>query len=342
MKKLLKTENIVAVLFFLFVALFPMGASKYEIENFSNFYVTVVMALSVALIWGYCGIFSFGQCVFYGLGAYGYSLISLATGSTVLGVLVGILAAALVSLLLGYFIFYGKVNGLFIGILTLCLATMMETFMVQTSGPAWTLFGVPLGGFNGINNVPRLELFGIKFKGMEFYVLIALVMLAVYLGMRKLTHSKWGYALVSVRESKDRSEMFGYNTAKIQTLVFTAGGALAGLAGAMFSACMSYATPSTMGLTASAVVLVMVAAGGRKNPTAVMVTTLAYTWFAQVLAAAGNQYSNIILGLVLVFVILFLPDGILATFFRWTDQHVLSKFTGRKKRAAGVPAKEKA
>ena len=79
MKKIrfkLSTEKVSALIFFVFAFLFPMYSTLYQVDNFSNFYITVLVSFSIVLIWGFTGIFSFGQAAFYGMGAYTYAILS--------------------------------------------------------------------------------------------------------------------------------------------------------------------------------------------------------------------------------------------------------------------------
>jgi urea transport system permease protein len=114
-----------------------------------------LFALSVCLLWGYGGIISFGQAVFFGLGAYGYSWlttdtlgINLGSLGTLLGPLFGMLVAALLALALGYFLIYGKVAGPFFAIVTMAMS-----FMMQSLGSYWSRV---FGGSMGISNVPPI------------------------------------------------------------------------------------------------------------------------------------------------------------------------------------------
>jgi branched-chain amino acid transport system permease protein len=118
--------------------------------------------------------------------------------------------------------------------------------------------------------------------------------------------------------------MFGYNTPFIQMMIFAASGAIAGLAGVLYTSWGRYIVPSTMGITQATIPVVLVAAGGRKNPTAVVIFTLFYLMFSQRLAASGSQYSLILLGLILLLVVLFVPKGIIHSLFELIDGKILN------------------
>lgn len=319
--KSLCTENITAILILLFAVAFPFFNSAYKVDQFTGFYITCLLSFSIVLIWGYTGIFSFGQAAFYGIGAYTYAIISLCSDKnlTIVAAIVGVLLAGLLATILGYFIFYGGVNEIFTGIITLCVSIVLETFIVQTSGPEWKILGVWIGGYNGLNNIPKLQIGNFQFVNIWMYVLVIVVVFGIYFAFRKLTRSNTGYALFGIRESKTRSELFGYKTAKIQTLTFGVSGALAGLGGVLFSAWSGYVVPSTLSVGNSTVAVVMVALAGRKNVTGALIMTVIYSFITHEMAASGNVWSNVILGLLLVVIVMFMPEGALVELFKLLD-----------------------
>lgn len=327
------TENIAGLLTLLFALILPMTTTAYRVDQFTGYFITCLLSFSIVLIWGYTGIFSFGQAAFYGVGAYTYAIISLCSDKnlTLLAAVAGVAIAGLFALALGYFMFYGGVNEIFTGIITLCVSIVCETIVVQTSGPEYKILGVWIGGYNGLNNIPKLHIGDFIFTGNILYFLIIAVVFLIYLGFRRLTHSNSGYALFGIRESKERSELFGYKTAKIQTITFGLSGALAGLGGVLFSAWSGYVVPSNLSVDTSTVAVVMVALAGRKNVTGALIMTVAYSWFTNMMAASGNEYSNVILGVLLVLIVMFMPEGILAEIFNKIDQSVAKLYHKIKK-----------
>lgn len=323
MKKLnsVCTENIFAIGLFIFAIIFPIMNSAYTVDKFSYFYSVCLLSFSITLIWGYTGIFSFGQATFYGIGAYTYAIVSLCTDKnlTLLAIVAGVAITFVVALILGYFIFYGGVNEIFTGIITLCISLVCESFMVQTSGPEYKILGVWLGGFNGLNNIPKIKIGNLSLTDIKLYLVTVIITFVIYIVFRIISHSNIGYAMFGIRESKSRSELLGFNTAKIQTLVFATSGALAGLGGVLFASWSGYVVPSTLSVSASTVAVVMVAVAGKKNITGVMIMTVIYSWFTQYLASTGNKFSNIILGVILVLVVMFMPNGIMQELFTKVD-----------------------
>ena len=320
LKTLIKFENIVAFVFFIFIIAMPYIENAYKVDNFTNFMILMILVLSVVLIWGFTGIFSFGQAAFYGIGAYTYGIISLASEDqnlTILGLVMAILVSGLFATIIGWFIFYGHISNVFTGIITMCITMALQMVLAQTSNTK--IMGVTLGGSNGLRGIPAIQIGDIKLTSYTLFYVIAIVLFLIYLFFRHMQHNKLGYTMFGVRESYIRSELFGYDTAKIQMIVFGVGGALAGFAGALFAGWSGYIVPDAMDLSASTIVVVIVAIAGKKNVTGAIVMTAIYEWLSQYLAKQGSQYSQVIIGLILIVVIVFLPEGVFPNIFSIAD-----------------------
>jgi urea transport system permease protein len=305
-------------------ALIPQFLNAFAVSNLTYFLLWVFMALGLSLIWGYAGILSFGQTAFFGLAGYTYGVISVNLGDTGLwtwfALIVALAMPAVLALVLGYFMFYGGVRDVFVGIVTLSVTLVFETFMAQTAGPEWTIGEARLNGFNGMSNMPPLTLaWGenpLIFDGPAFFWLVLALVVVVYVGLRILVNSRFGNVLVAIRENADRAEMLGYNVRMYQLVVFVIGSVLAGMSGALYTLWGSYITPSSMGLTAAALPIIWVAAGGRKDITATLLATVLLTWLSQQLAVKGNQYALIWMGAILLTVVLFAPQGLFVSLWK--------------------------
>jgi ABC-type branched-subunit amino acid transport system permease subunit len=320
-------------------SLLPTFVNAFAITNLTYFLVWVFMALGLSLIWGYSGILSFGQTAFFGLAGYTYGVISINLGDaglwTWFALLVSLILPIVLAVVLGYFMFYGGVRDVFVGIVTLSITLVLETFMAQTAGPEWTIGSARLNGFNGMSNMPPLTFpwgeNSIIFDGPAFFWLVLALVVLVYLGLRILVNSRFGNVLVAIRENPDRAEMLGYNVRLYQLLVFVIGSVLAGMSGVLYTLWGSYITPSSMGLTAAALPIIWVAAGGRKDLTATLLATVLLTWLSQQLAVKGNQYALIWMGAILLVVVLFAPEGLFVTLWK--------RLRGRKRTRQATAAK---
>ena len=297
----------------------PFLVESFVVNNLAYFLLWTFMALGLSVVWGYAGILSFGQTAFFGLAGYGYGVISLnlgdAHGLTWVAFLGALLLPTVFAAIVGYFMFYGGVRDVFVGIVTLSITLVMETFMAQTAGPAWAIGSARLNGFNGMSNMPPLTVSGVGeggfvLEGNAFYWFVLGLTVVVYLGLRRLLNSRFGNVLVAIRENPDRAEMLGYDVRLYQLAAFTIGGTLAGVSGVLYTTWGSYITPSAMGLTAAALPIIWTAAGGRKDITTTLVATVFLLWLSQTLAVQGAQYALVLMGVILLFVVLLAPDGL--------------------------------
>lgn len=303
----------------LVMAAAPFLVESFVVNNLAYFLLWTFMALGLSVIWGYAGILSFGQTAFFGLAGYGYGVISInlgaAPGLTWVAFAGSLILPTVFAAVVGYFMFYGGVRDVFVGIVTLSITLLMETFMAQTAGPEWAIGSARLNGFNGMSNMPLLTIPGVGEDGLAlegnalYWFVLALVVL-VYLGLRRLLNSRFGDVLVAIRENPDRAEMLGYDVRLYQLAAFTLGGTLAGLSGVLYTNWGSYITPSAMGLTAAALPIVWTAAGGRKDITTTLVATVFLLWLSQTLAVEGAQYALVLMGVILLLVVLVAPDGL--------------------------------
>jgi branched-chain amino acid transport system permease protein len=310
------------LLFALVVAaacVYPVFADGWTVGNAAYFLVWTFMAMGLGLVWGYAGALSFGQTAFFGLAGYTYGVLTLnigeAYGFTLVALVVAVILAAAFAAVLGYFMFYGRIRGVFVGIVTLSVTLVFETFMAQTAGPQWAIGEARLNGFNGMSGMPPLT---VPWFGGDvalwpdrplYYVLLALTVI-VYLWLRILLNSPFGNVLVAIRENPERAEMLGYDVRFYQLLAFVIGGGLAGLSGVLYTAWGQYITPNSMGLTAAALPVVWVAVGGRRDVTATLIGTLLVLALFQQLTIYGSQYALVAMGALLVLVVLLAPEGV--------------------------------
>ena len=320
-----KTEHVVTAALFVGAVIFSFTTTAYRINLFTNFYISIILCLSISLIWGFCGTFSFGQTAFYAMGGYVYAIVAMnidGPASTLIALFCAIVVTWLFAMFLGYFMFYGGVNDMFVAIMTICINLSFSIFLTQTGGDNWKVGNVQLGGLNGINRIPPLTIGSLQFKGIPLYYLALAILVACMAVFVWLSRSKTGYTLFAVREDRERSRMFGYNVPLIQMVVFGVGGALAALAGVLYTSWGGYIGPITLNMTAATIPVVLVAAGGRKKPAAAMLFAIIFYYVYHNLAANASEYTLIILGLALIIVVLFIPQGVFSALFTFFDEKI--------------------
>lgn len=308
----------VALALCLALFLYPLVGSPFGASNLSSFLLNVPLALGLSLLWGYCGVLSFGQMAFFGLAGYSYGVIAINLGggnATLLAAAAAIGLTMLVGLVIGYFIFYGRVSSWIVPVLTLVLTLVLETFLGQTAGYDWQIGEALLGGYNGMTNIPSLEVAGLQFNGFTFpiYFLVLAASIGLYLAARVLVNSHIGYVLVAIREDAERAELLGYDVRRYRLGVFTLAAGLAALSGVFYVSWGNYITPSTVGLLAATMPVLWVAVGGKASLTAVALSTVAIEALSDWLSVYSGEFAFIFMGALLVLGMSFAPDGILVT-----------------------------
>ncbi|MFC7173686.1 hypothetical protein ACFQL0_10675 [Haloplanus litoreus] len=210
--------------------MYPALRTTYYVSNTAFLLASAFLGLSLGLVWGYAGIFSFGQVAFYGVAGYTFGVVSInITGplGTVAGMAVAVFVAAAFAFLIGYFMFYGGVSDVYVAIITLAVTLVLNTFMGQTAGDEWAIGAARLGGFNGMTEIPSLALgvggTAVRIADVPYYYFVVGTLLLTYLGLRVLVNSDIGYVMVGIRENEERTELFGYDTQRVKLGTFTLG-----------------------------------------------------------------------------------------------------------------------
>jgi urea transport system permease protein len=317
MKLAIKKNKLEIIVFFI-LGVIPFFLDSYYLNNISYFMCWSFISLGLAVIWGMGGVLSFGQTAFFGLAGYSFSVISINfLGTTGVGIWTPILAlliTGLFGLIVGYFLFYGGIYDVFIGIVTLAITLVFETFMQQTAGPEYAIGEARLNGFNGMQGMPTIGFQDLQFgllEGVTQYYFILLVAAIILYCLYKFKNSKTGLIFSATKENRDRVASLGHNVQRVQLIAFVIASMLAGLSGILYTNWGGYITPSSMGLVSAALPVVWVAASGKKDFLSVFVGTIFLVWLSQTLAINGAQFAIIAMGLILVIATLFFPDGII-------------------------------
>lgn len=275
-----------------------------------------MLGLSLGLIWGFGGILCFGQAAFFGLGAYTYAIAAINIGESTVPMLLAVFVPAVFAAMLGAMMFYGRLNDVYLGVITLVVTLILFKFINSTAGPQYTIGNARLGGFNGIPGFQTLNVPGRPDEyiwGDAYFYVCAVALAAVYLLVSALLRSSFGRIAVGIRENETRMSLMGYDVRARKAVLFTVGAAIAGLAGALFANWGEIVTPSLFSLGQSAEIIIWCIVGGLG------------TRFGPILGAAGLAYlkfllgqqsmidNTLIMGLILVLFVLFLPRGAVPT-----------------------------
>ena len=270
--------------------------------------MNAVLGMAWNLLGGFGGQISFGHAMFFGVGAYTFTLLALGTGvHTVASLLAGGLLAALFALAIGAILFY--LRGPFFALGTLAVAEILRLLVSNWS----SLTGGGEGRY--LVGLPPLRLGGgieIPLEGKSVFLYGYLILfLITFLVINWLVRSRLGYYLLAIRSDPDAAEALGVNTTACKVVTFAISAFFTGLAGGIYAAYLKYIDPeSVMAVGVSASILFVAIMGG-----------LATTWGplvgAVVALVTGELFEHwfdrahlLSYGIFLVLVILYMPQGV--------------------------------
>jgi len=308
--------------------------SDFSLNRFGKFLAFAILALGLDLIWGYTGILSLGQGVFFGLGAYcmGMHLMLTIGKESVYGsdlpdfmvwnqvkelplfwkpfysfpaaIIGAILVPMLFALVFGFFAFRSRIKGVYFAIITQALALA-----------AWLVFNrndTNLGGTNGLTDFKQVIGYRLSDPGTQrvLYILTVLCLGAAYLLCQWIIRSRAGRVLVAVRDSEKRVVFSGYTPPNYKLFVFVVSAGLAGLAGLLYAPQVGIITPAQIGVLPSLEMVIWVAVGGRGSLAGAVIGAVSVNYGRSVLTNYFPELWPFILGGLFVLVVLLFPDGL--------------------------------
>ena len=314
----------------------PLHISTYGLTLIGKYLCYALLALSVDLIWGYCGILSLGHAAFFSLGGYAMGMYLMREigprgvyGDPVLpdfmvflnwkslpwfwygfnhfwfALLMMVLAPGSLALAFGWFAFRSRVTGVYLSIITQALTyALMLAFFRNDMG---------FGGNNGFTDFK--DILGFDLDSDRVHVVLLVItafMLAVsYLVCRMIVSSRAGRVIRAIRDAESRTRFLGYRVESFKLWVFVFSAVLAGIAGALYVPQIGIINPSEFSPINSIEVVIWVAVGGRGTlygaAAGAMLVNYAKTYFTSALPEAW-YYA---LGALFILVTLFLPRGII-------------------------------
>ncbi|HEX2441146.1 MAG TPA: branched-chain amino acid ABC transporter permease [Methylomirabilota bacterium] len=312
----------------------PLVVDQFELLQLTVFASMCILALSLGVVWGYGGILCFGQSAFFGLGGYTYAVTAVNRGESTLAIGLGIVVPALFAALLGYFMFYGRLSDVYLGVITLSVTLIFFNLVNSTAGDAYRIGSARLNGFNGMPSLPTFNVPGDPGRLLDptetFYLVMALLLI-VYGGLHLLLASHFGRVVVAVRENETRCELLGYDVRQVKLSIFTIGGGIAGLAGCLFANWGAFVSPTMFSLSMTSQIIIWVIVGGLGTLVGPIIGCLIMQYLATALGTQQLANTNLIFGVIFLAFVLLVPRGIVPS---------LRRLRGRRLRPAGAPAHE--
>jgi urea transport system permease protein len=308
--------------------------SDFTINLYGKYLCYAVLAMSVDLLWGYTGLLSLGQCLFFALGGYAFGMhLMLLIGklgqyhsdlpdfmvflgypalplhwvpfrSFWFSVAAVVLVPGLVALVFGFLAFRSRIRGVYFSILTQAL----------TYGACLMFFrnDFTFGGNNGLTDFKFLLGYDIRSAATQRCLFIAtgILLILTYVFCRWLTMTKFGKIQRAVRDSENRVLFSGYAAANFKLFVFVVSAIIASLAGALFVPQVGIINPSEMAPDKSLEAVVWVAVGGRGTLIGPIVGAIVVNALKSWATRAFPDLWLIILGAMFAIVVLFMPRGL--------------------------------
>jgi branched-chain amino acid transport system permease protein len=271
----------------------------------SQIAITALFALSLDLILGYAGIVSLGHAAFFGLGAYTAGLVSKHGWGEPLS---GLILAALVAGLVGYAASFiiARFRHLALIMITLGMGLLLE----QVANSAGWLTGGN-DGLQGIKMWPILEAFRFDLYGKTAYAYSLIVLFAMFLVARRIIHSPFGLSLRGIRENATRMPALGAPSRAHIRKIYTIAAVMAGVAGALLAQTTETVSLEALGFQRSADVLVILILGGTGRLYGGLIGAIIFMVARDQFSGNTPQFWYFWIGILLVAVVMFLPNGIL-------------------------------
>ncbi len=325
----------IALIALLAIAL-PLLLDPFRLNLIGKYLALAFVAIGIVLTWGYGGILSLGQGVFFGLGGYLMAMFlkleasapelpdfmvwsSVETlpvwwtpfrslGWTVLGIFV---LPAVIAYLFSFAIFRRRVSGVYFAIVTLSLALTLTVVVVGQQGDT--------GGANGITDFKTLlgmDILSDEALRVLYFVEVAFLAVAMLLAIT-LVRTRFGKILIAIRDREDRVRFSGYDTAHMKAFVFACGAVLASVGGAFFTLQVGLISPSVIGVVASVEMVIYAAVGGRLSIPGAVVGALLIGFLKSYLSETFPEAWLYFLGGVFILVVWVMPNGLAGLKDQW-------------------------
>jgi branched-chain amino acid transport system permease protein len=284
--------------------LLPFVVTPNYLSLASQIAITALFALSLDLILGYAGIVSLGHAAFFGVGAYTAGLLAKHyLGEPLAGLVAGAAAAGLLGYATSHVIV--RFRHLALIMLTLGLGLLLHEAANSASGLT--------GGADGLQGIKIGTLFGFRFDmfGRTAYAYSLAVLFLCFLAARRIIHSPFGLALRGIRENATRMPAIGAPSRAHLRKAYTLAAVMAGIAGALLTHTTSTVSLDVLSFGRSADVLVILILGGAGRLYGGIVGAIIYMVARDQFSGLNPQYWYFWIGLLLVAVVMFLPNGIL-------------------------------
>ncbi|HVX78537.1 MAG TPA: ATP-binding cassette domain-containing protein [Bradyrhizobium sp.] len=289
------------------VLLAPLVLDTYLINILIRACFVAIAAITVDIVWGYCGTLTFGQSAFFGIGVYALAIVfteyGFGTWQALLAIAVAVVAAAGVAALTGWLSFYPGSTPLYASIVSLVVPIVLVQIIY--SGGTFTGSSSGLVGFDS---------FDLDFD--NWFRLAGLSLVATAVVAMIVMQSDTGRLLKALRDNDERCTYLGIDTSRYRIIVLVITAVVASLAGFGYAAFGAVAAPENAGFNFGTRLIIMVALGGRGTIVGAVIGALSIEVASAYLSGSLPYVWELIIGIALIAVILAFPDGLVGVFKR--------------------------
>lgn len=282
----------------------PFLVDAYAVQTLSRILVFGLLAMSVNLLTGVTGLPTLGQSAYFGIGAYTGAIVS--TAWTDLGLVQLLLAGAVagvVALPTGWVAV--RARGVAFLMITLAIGEIAHTAAVR-----WKSITHGTDGFSGIPAVvPLPGMPALELEGLVYYYVLG-VFLILFLLVVRLVSSPFGLSLRGIRDNEQRMRAIGYPTTRFALTGYGIAGALAGMAGSLFTSVQRFISPGDMGFEVAALALLAVIIGGVGSMWGAVAGAAVVVLTRDYLGGYVAGHAPLLLGILFVTAVYLLPRGI--------------------------------
>jgi branched-chain amino acid transport system permease protein len=283
----------------------PLVFSDYSLRVTVLALQSAIAVIGLCIAFGWAGLIQLGQAAFIGIGAYASALLALRVGLNFwIALPLAMLASGLVALVIAVPML--RLRGHY-------LALASVGFNVTAGIVAKNWSGVT-GGYDGLGAIPGVNLFGHPIDSDLGYYYLSLGFLATAAAFAwTLRHSRFGRAMIAVRDDEIASATSGVAVVRTKVLAFVVSSMLAGLSGALYAHYAHYISPGDFELSRSVTLLVMLIAGGEMSIAGAIIGALLLGFVPEWLRFLGQAYLTIF-GLAVLLLLVLMPEGVVGRF----------------------------
>lgn len=342
-----------AILATLLIVVFPLALDIFRLNLVGKYLSYAFIAIGLVMLWGYGGILSLGQGVFFGLGGYCIAMFLKLEASDPIttkiqstpgipdfmdwnqltalpafwqpfhsfsfSVIAMLTVPTLLAFIIGVAMFKRRVGGVYFAIITQAIALILSVLIIGQQGYT--------GGVNGITDLKTLHGWDIRTdsaKYILYFINVALLILAI-LACRWIISSKLGLLLLAMRDKEDRVRFSGYDVANFKIFVFCLSAMLSAIGGAMFTLQVGFMSPSFVGIVPSIEMVIFAAVGGRMSLEGAVYGTLLVNFAKTFFSESFPDLWLFLMAALFIAVVLVFPNGLAGLFESWKNRR------GRKK-----------